>query len=339
MTGDAVALELPQRRIWPAGLITGVMFVIFAGVGWQVVSMVMRPVRDVFDLMTMLFMGFWLLGWSVGVFFLGAITILLFFYKESARLQQGRLLYVPRLGPIKIIIDYELARMRNVRVERADADDKAKVRFDYDEDTRTLGDTMPSADAERLAQTLKGAGASASAGSIGQTQSDRESFSTSTAKKIPDPVVADPIDTSESSSQTLIPVLMLIGANMLPLAGVLFFGWDLPTVMVLFWAESAVIGFYTALKMASHRKDLGDRRAVLHRPFRRLHGDALHVHLPDVYSWPPRGRCRSPARERRSSRYSCPSGFRWPRSLSAMASPLSRISSAGVNTGERPCRR
>ncbi len=27
------------------------------------------------------------------------------------------------------------------------------------------------------------------------------------------------------------------------------FGWDLPAIMVLFWAESAVIAFYTILKM------------------------------------------------------------------------------------------
>ena len=44
--------------------------------------------------------------------------------------------------------------------------------------------------------------------------------------------------------------LALIGANLVPLAGVLFLGWDLASVIVLFWAESAVIGFYTALKMA-----------------------------------------------------------------------------------------
>ena len=57
--------------------------------------------------------------------------------------------------------------------------------------------------------------------------------------------------------------LALIAANLVPLAGVLFFGWDLASVMVLFWAESAVIGFYTALKMAV----VGKFAALLTVPF------------------------------------------------------------------------
>jgi hypothetical protein len=44
--------------------------------------------------------------------------------------------------------------------------------------------------------------------------------------------------------------LALIAANLVPLGGVLFFEWDLASVMILYWAESAVIGFYTVLKIA-----------------------------------------------------------------------------------------
>ena len=42
----------------------------------------------------------------------------------------------------------------------------------------------------------------------------------------------------------------MIAANVLPLAGVSFFGWDLASVIVLYWAESAVIAFYTVLEIA-----------------------------------------------------------------------------------------
>lgn len=44
-------------------------------------------------------------------------------------------------------------------------------------------------------------------------------------------------------------VLALIGANLAPVFGVLFFGWSLFSVMLFFWLESAVIGFFNALKM------------------------------------------------------------------------------------------
>jgi hypothetical protein len=44
-------------------------------------------------------------------------------------------------------------------------------------------------------------------------------------------------------------VISLIFANLIPLFGILFLGWDLFSIMILFWIESAVIGFYAILKM------------------------------------------------------------------------------------------
>lgn len=41
----------------------------------------------------------------------------------------------------------------------------------------------------------------------------------------------------------------LILVNMVPLLGVLFFSWDVFSVIILYWMESAVIGFFNILKM------------------------------------------------------------------------------------------
>lgn len=43
--------------------------------------------------------------------------------------------------------------------------------------------------------------------------------------------------------------LALIAANLIPVFGVLFLDWQIMQVMLLFWAESAVIGFYNVVKM------------------------------------------------------------------------------------------
>ena len=43
--------------------------------------------------------------------------------------------------------------------------------------------------------------------------------------------------------------LVLILVNLIPLLGVLFFSWDIFTVIILYWMESAVIGFFNILKM------------------------------------------------------------------------------------------
>lgn len=42
----------------------------------------------------------------------------------------------------------------------------------------------------------------------------------------------------------------LVGANVLPLLGALLLGWDLGTIMALFWAENLVVGVYAILRIA-----------------------------------------------------------------------------------------
>ncbi len=48
---------------------------------------------------------------------------------------------------------------------------------------------------------------------------------------------------------TLLSLATLVLANLLPLAGVLLFGWSAFEVLILFWAENVVIGGYNLLRM------------------------------------------------------------------------------------------
>lgn len=72
--------------------------------------------------------------------------------------------------------------------------------------------------------------------------------------------------------------ILLILANLVPLGGVLFRGWDLATVMLGFWAETATIGVFTVLKMLLARP--APRAAVLFlAPFFCVHfGLFMAVH-------------------------------------------------------------
>jgi hypothetical protein len=45
--------------------------------------------------------------------------------------------------------------------------------------------------------------------------------------------------------------LILIVANLLPLAGVLFWGWDAFVLLALYWFETAIIGFWTLVRVAT----------------------------------------------------------------------------------------
>lgn len=61
-------------------------------------------------------------------------------------------------------------------------------------------------------------------------------------RKRPQPSQAD--ITIESSS-----VVALMAANVVPVIGVIFFGWSVGHIMLLYWAESAIIGAFNIAKM------------------------------------------------------------------------------------------
>jgi len=233
-------LELPRRNTWLPAIVVAGMFAIFAGVlVSQIARLNLHALGSVFDLMAMLFQLFWMLGWSVGVLALGALTVFLLFFGESARLAGARLIYVLNVGPFKMLTEYDLARLRNPRVE-ADKNGKgARVRFDYDDARRGLGDTMPRISAERIVAALRGALPAAAVAPSSEFEAP-----------VSAPAKIDPPAETTARPLPLVSMLALIVANLVPLFGVLFSGWKLAEVMVLFWAESAVIGCYTLLKMA-----------------------------------------------------------------------------------------
>jgi len=43
--------------------------------------------------------------------------------------------------------------------------------------------------------------------------------------------------------------LVLVAANLVPLAGVLFFGWSVFATLLLFWVENVIVGGFNVLRM------------------------------------------------------------------------------------------
>ncbi len=48
-----------------------------------------------------------------------------------------------------------------------------------------------------------------------------------------------------------VAIALLVAANMVPLAGVLFLGWDLATIVALYWLENGVIGAFALARIAT----------------------------------------------------------------------------------------
>ncbi|MHC4434296.1 MAG: DUF6498-containing protein, partial [Planctomycetota bacterium] len=45
-------------------------------------------------------------------------------------------------------------------------------------------------------------------------------------------------------------LLALAAANVIPLFGAIFWGWDAGNIVLLYWAENLAVGFYNVLKIA-----------------------------------------------------------------------------------------
>lgn len=243
---DAVSgtpLELPRRKMGVLILIVVAMFAVFASVlVQQVARLNLHALGSVSDLMGMLFSLFWALGWSVGVMLLGALALFLMFFGESARLAGGWLISVLNVGPFKMIAEYDLARVRNLRAELEAGGERARVLFEYEGKGSSLGDTMPLVEAERIVATVRRV-------MIAIPPAPAAEFAESPASTPATPRFNPPAEIARRP-MPLASMLVLVAANLIPLFFVLLGEWTLAEVMVLFWAESAVIGFYTLLKMA-----------------------------------------------------------------------------------------
>ena len=115
--GDLVRV-FPFRRSWPAIAVLAALAAIFAvpavTTGRQVAGQLVG-VESLFDLVGVAFLGFWLLGWSVGLLIMAAILGLLLFGREVL-LAGPRgveiVIGVPLLG---LGATFDIDRMRNLR--------------------------------------------------------------------------------------------------------------------------------------------------------------------------------------------------------------------------------
>jgi len=51
--------------------------------------------------------------------------------------------------------------------------------------------------------------------------------------------------------------LVLVAANLVPLAGVLFFGWSVFSTLLLFWVENVIVGAFNVLRMLVAQPQIG----------------------------------------------------------------------------------
>lgn len=277
------------RRSWIAIGVVAIMDAIFlfpavmtfnqASAGWS-------RFDSLFDLVAALFLSAWLLGWAVAPLLLSGILVLLLFGRDTLEVFPGKVELGMGLPLLRLVAVYDVAHMRNLRLENPPKKSGKSWRgqhfaFDYGANQGAFGSHVQ---ADELTEIRNGihmaSGQFIRRGEAlpGETEIPWE----------PEQAVNEITPASDSVDGTKKPLMLsspsslaLIVANLVPVAGAVFLGWKLSDVMVLYWAESAIIGFFNVCKIAV----IGRWFALAAGPFFLGHfGGFMAVHFLFIYT-------------------------------------------------------
>ncbi len=233
--------DLPLPRSPMASLVTGAMFIGFCVPLFTVSDSISGEMDSLFDLVFTLFNLFWLLGWSVGVLFLGATTAAMLFARETLYLSAGIVTLQREMFGAGFRTEYAGADISNIRLDEHIEGAKEGWRgqhivFDHPDGSAHIGSKIEAAEGEELIRLIQSY----------SEQPPRRAIEQDEPAPAPESLPREP---AQAEPAGYLSVVFLIGANLVPFAGVLFFGWQVGDIMLLFWAESAIIGFYNLCKM------------------------------------------------------------------------------------------
>jgi len=283
---------LPFRRSWVAIVIVAVfdaIFIVPAVLTFQEAARGWANIDTLFDLVGAMFLSAWLFGWAFAPLALTTILALLLFGREVVSARPGQLSIFLGLPSVGIAADYDLSRIRNLRIEHPPKNSGRSWRgshlvFDYGANTFAFGSDVDDAELAEIRASIETA--SGSALRVGDATPEKAQQE----QPAPTPPVNEPAAAAVSVPQPQVePVtlsslstLALIIANLVPLVGATYFGWRLSDVMVLYWAESAVIGLFNVAKIAI----VGRWLALVAAPFFLSHfGAFMAVHFLFIYGF------------------------------------------------------
>lgn len=277
------------RRSWIAIGVVAVMDVIFlvpAITTFRQASSEWSSLDSLFELVAALFLSAWLLGWSIAPLALTGILVLMLFGRETLTAYPGKVEVTLGLPFLSLAAVYDVSRMRNLRLENPPKKSGKSWRgphfvFDYGANQGSFGSDVQ---ADELTDVRNGiqmdSGQLIRSGEAlpGETES---AWEPETIVEEAEPVVQEARTNDKPLTLASPSSLALIAANLVPLAGAAFLGWKLSDVMVLYWAESAIIGFFNLCKIAV----IGRWFALAAGPFFLGHfGGFMAVHFLFVYT-------------------------------------------------------
>lgn len=279
------------RRSWVAIAILAAMDVAFlvpAFITFNQVSSSFGQFNSLFDLVGIVFMSAWLLGWSMAPLIMTSILVLMVFGREVLLVRSGRVELILGLPFLGLSAVYDVAKMRNLRLETPEKKSGSSWRgthllFDYGANSVAFGSDVGAEELTEVRNSIhRVSGKAVRRGDAlpeelePKWEPEPETAPVTTLVADPGPAVISTGPLTLASPSTL----LLIIANLVPVVGAAFFGWKLSDVMVLYWAESAVIGFFNVCKIIL----IGRWAALFAVPFFIGHfGGFMAVHFLFIY--------------------------------------------------------
>lgn len=296
---DGLRLVLPFRRNWLLIGIVAVFLAIFAVPLFSVLGQIGPQDDDLFSLVFALFHLFWGLGWSVGVGLIALLFLALLLGREVLVVRPESMLIRLEVLGFGVGGEYSAMGISNLRIAPPDAASGtswrgAHLAFDYYGISVGFGSQLGEA---RGAEILRLIGevvmlpaggvvpaAVVNSSPAGDIEGEEPPDGTEPARALVPPTVRPGMVATPSGATGLSAPssLALLLANLVPLAGVWLLGWEVGEIMLLYWAESGIIGFFNLLKMAV----VGRWATLFLGPFFVGHyGAFMVVHLLFVYTF------------------------------------------------------
>lgn len=285
---DDYYLSLPLRRSLPLILVSAAFLVVFSFPLFAMGGIFSGSSDDsLSSLVSILFTLFWMLGWSSGVIVLLLVFLCLSFGKESLHVAQGKLMISIGIPGIALCGTYSEELIRKFRYQDSDIVTGKKWRgthisFDYGDSSVAFGSNIDALQAPRIISRLSDLFPMFDAAPAVLSASVVQPSEVVGKASEPDQSIAVPIENTKPVRWNSLSGIMLILANLIPLLGVWIAGWEIGQIMLLFWAESAIVGYYNLCKMWK----IGRWSLLFYGPFFIGHyGAFMAVHLLFIYAF------------------------------------------------------
>jgi hypothetical protein len=288
-------LVLPFRRNWLLIAIVGAFLAIFAVPLFGVLGQMGPQDGDLFSMVFTLFHLFWALGWSVGVGMIALVFLALLLGREVVVVRPESILIRLELLGLGVGGEYQARGISNFRPAQPDGGAGTSWRgphlaFDYYGIPVGFGSDLLGSRALEILNLVRGevnlpagddfAHGGPTAAVAGPDEDIQDNLERDVQLAAPSEITA--LATGLADELSPLSTLALIIANLVPLAGVWLLGWDIGEIMLLYWAESGIIGFFNLLKMAV----VGGWVTLFYGPFFVGHyGAFMAAHLLFVYTF------------------------------------------------------